>query len=92
MYYWKGILKEQLQKINKIEYRQKEFPFSETNINNAILALRDLPIQDGFLAANKFYYELITLGKSFEQTVLGDKKSFSFKYIDWANPENNVIT
>lgn len=85
-----GILKEQLQKINKIEYKQKEFPFSETNINNAILALRDLPVQDGFLAANKFYYELITLGKSFEQTVLGDKKSFSFKYIDWANPENNV--
>lgn len=85
-----GVLKEQLQKINKIEYRQKEFQFSETNINNAILALRDLPIQDGFMAANKFYYELITLGKSFEQTVLGDKKSFSFKYIDWENPENNV--
>jgi len=85
-----GVLKEQLQKINKIEYRQKEFPFSETNINNAILALRDLPIQDGFMAANKFYYELITLGKSFEQTVLGDKKSFSFKFIDWENPENNV--
>lgn len=85
-----GVLKEQLQKINKIEYRQKEFTFSESNINNAILALRDLPVQDGFLAANKFYYELITLGKSFEQTVLGDKKSFSFKYIDWANPENNV--
>lgn len=86
-----GILKEQLQKVNKIDYKQKEFTFSETNINNAILALRDLPIQDGFMAVNKFYYELITLGKSFEQTVLGDKKSFSFKYIDWNNPENNVF-
>jgi type I restriction enzyme R subunit len=83
------ILKKQLQKINKIEYKQKEFPFSETTINNAILALRDLPEQDGFIAANHFFYELITLGKSFEQTVLGDKKSFSFNYIDWKHPENN---
>lgn len=84
------ILKDQLEKINKIDYKQKEFKFSESNINNAILAIRDLPIQDGFLAANKAYYELITLGKSFDQTILGDKKSFSFQYVDWKNPENNA--
>ena len=84
------ILKKQLQEINKIEYRGKEFPFSEANVNTAILALRDLPLQDGFLAANKAFYDLVTLGKSLEQNVLGDKKSFSFKYIDWDNPENNV--
>lgn len=85
------IMKQQLQEINKIEYKQKEFTFSESNVNNAILALRDLPIQDGFLAANKTFYELITLGKSFEQSVLGDKKSFSFHYIDWKNSYNNVF-
>ena len=84
------ILKGQLEKINKIDYKQKEFNFSASNINNAILAIRDLPIQDGFLAANKAYYELITLGKSFDQTILGDKKSFSFQYVDWKNPENNA--
>src|SRR5690554_2860625 len=84
------ILKDQLEKINKIDYKQKEFKFSESNINNAILAIRDLPVQDGFLAANKAYYELITLGRSFDQTVLGDKKSFSFQYVDWKNPENNA--
>ncbi|GGF38497.1 HsdR family type I site-specific deoxyribonuclease [Echinicola marina] len=84
------ILKEQLQSINKIEYKQKEFTFSEVNVNSAILALRDLPVQDGFMAANKTFYELTTLGKSFEQSVLGDKKSFSFHYIDWRNPENNT--
>lgn len=84
------ILKNQVQKINKIDYKQKEFAFSESNINNAILAIRDLPVQDGFIAANKAYYELITLGKSFDQTVLGDKKSFSFRYIDWEKPENNI--
>jgi len=84
------ILKDQLQVINTIEYKGKEFPFSEANLNNAILAIRDLPVQDGFLAANKVFYELITLGRSFEQTVLGAKKSFSFQYIDWKHPENNT--
>lgn len=86
-----GILKKQLQAINTIEYKGKEFPFSEININTAILAMRDLPVQDGFLASNKAFYELITLGRSFEQTVLGDKKSFSFQYIDWKNPQNNAF-
>ncbi|TDO05390.1 type I restriction endonuclease subunit R [Sunxiuqinia elliptica] len=84
------ILKEQLQKINSIEYKGKEFSFSEVNVNNAIFALRDLPVQDGFMAANKSFYELITLGRSFEQSVLGDKKSFSFQYIDWKHPDNNI--
>src|SRR5690606_8937681 len=67
-----NVLKEQLQLINKIEYKGKEFAFSESNISNAILSIRDLPIQDGFMAANKAFYELLTLGRSFEQTVLGD--------------------
>jgi len=84
------ILKDQIKLINTIEYKGKEFPFSDANVNNAILAIRDLPVQDGFIAANKAFYELITLGRSFEQSVLGDKKSFSFHYIDWKHPENNT--
>lgn len=84
------ILKKQLQAINHIEYKGKEFSFSEANINAAIIALRDLPLQNGFIAANTALYDLLTLGKSFEQNVLGDKKSFSFKYIDWEHPGNNV--
>ncbi len=85
-----AILKKQLQHINTIEYKGKEFSFSEINVNGAILSLRDLPVQDGYIASNKAFYELITLGRSFEQNVLGDKKSFSFQYIDWLHPENNV--
>lgn len=86
-----AILKKQLNEINKIEYKGKEFPFTETNINTAILALRDLPLQDGFMAASEAFFDMVTLGKSFEQNVLGDKKSFSFKYIDRKHPENNIF-
>lgn len=83
------ILKKQLEIINSIHYKDKEFSFSESNINAAIIALRELPIQDGFLKANQDFYDLITLGKSLEQSILNDKKSFSFQYIDWVNIENN---
>ena len=83
------ILKQQLEKINSIQYKSKEFAFSESNISTAIIALRELPIQDGFIKANQAFYDLITLGKSLEQTVLNDKKSFSFQYIDWKNITNN---
>ena len=85
------ILKKQLEKINSIQYKDKEFSFSDSNINAAIIALRELPIQDGFIKANQAFYDLITLGKSLEQTILNDKKSFSFQYIDWKNIENNTF-
>lgn len=85
-----SILREQLKKINKIDHKGKEFPFDDANITNGIIALRELPVYEGFMQANREFYDLITLGRSFEQTILGDKKSFSFRYIDWEHPENNV--
>ena len=44
-------------------FKNKEFSFSESNINAAIIALRELPIQDGFIKANQVFFDLITLGK-----------------------------
>lgn len=85
------ILKEQLAKINSINYKGEKHPFSDANINLAINEVKDLPIHLGHINANQHFYDLITLGKSFEQTINGDRKSFSFKYIDWENPENNVF-
>lgn len=85
------ILRTQLEKINSIQYKDKEFSFSESNISAAIIALRELPVQDGFIKANQAFVDLITLGKSLEQTILNDKKSFSFQYIDWKNIENNIF-
>ena len=84
------ILRKQLNELNRITYRGKDHLFSETNLSAAILALRDLPIQDGYTSANKAFYDLVTLGKSFEQAIDGDRKSYSLKYVDWEHPENNV--
>ncbi|MDF2930841.1 MAG: type restriction endonuclease subunit [Chryseobacterium sp.] len=86
-----SILKEQLKKINKIEYKESTHDFSDGNIALAINELKELPVHLGFINANQHFYDLITLGKSFEQGIEGDRKSFSFKYIDWETPGNNVF-
>lgn len=84
------ILLAQLNRLNSISYRGRDYAFSDTNLNAAVLALRDLPVQDGFTAANKTVYDLVTLGKSFEQAIEGNRKSYSLRYVDWEHPENNV--
>lgn len=85
------VLFNQLQKINSFTRKGKEYKFSEANINAAILTIKDLPIQEGVMHANAALYDLITLGKSFEQSIDGDKKSHTLQYIDWKNPENNLF-
>ena len=85
------ILKAQLAKINRIHYRGKDYAFSDENIHAAVAALKELPTQEGFMAVSQQVYDLLTLGKSFEQTIGGSKKSYSFRYIDWEVPENNVF-
>ena len=85
------VLRKQLKKINSIQRKGKEYEFSDSNINSAILAIKDLPIQDGFINANAAFYDLITLGKAFEQSIEGDKKSHTLQYIDWETPGNNVF-
>lgn len=86
-----SVLKEQLQKINKIDYKGGIHDFSDGNIALAINEVKELPIHLGFINANQHFYDLITLGKSFEQNIAGDRKSFSFKYIDWDTPSNNIF-
>lgn len=86
------ILRKQLKEINSIKVSStKTAIFSDFNIENGILALKDLPMNDGYMAACQSAYDLITLGKAFEQNIDGDKKSFTLRYIDWENINNNVF-
>lgn len=87
---FENILRKQLKEINTIQRKGQEYEFSDSNISSAILAIKGLPIQDGFINANAAFYDLITLGKAFEQSIDGDKKSHTLHFIDWDNPDNNV--
>ncbi len=86
-----GILRNQLKSINSFEKGGNTFGFSDSGIQAGIQALRDIPVQDGYMASCEHVYNLLTLGKALEQTVDGDKKSYTLQYIDWEHPENNVF-
>ena len=84
------ILSEQLNKLNAFEYKGVEYKFSSTNIQGAVNALKNLP-DEGLVKTNEKAYDLLTLGKSFTESIKGDQKSYTIKYIDWQNIENNVF-
>ena len=83
-----GVLSERLSAINKFEYRGETYPFSQSSIQGAINALKNIP-DEGLIVTNEKVYDFLTLGKSFTETVQGDRKAFTMRYIDWENPENN---
>lgn len=86
------VLREQLRRINSIRVAGRtEVRFSEQNIENGVLAMRNVPMDGGYINANETVYEMLTLGKTFEQSVDGDKKSYTMQYVDWEHPENNVF-
>src|SRR3989304_6608384 len=84
-----GILADQLRKMNVVRYKGVEYPFTEGNIFSAVQSLKDV-IYDGLVRTNEKVYDLLCLGRSLQQSIDGDIKSFTLKYIDWEHPENNV--
>ena len=86
------VLRKQLKEINSIRVSAtKTSIFTDDNIERGILALKNLPMNEGYIAASEKAYNLLTLGQALEQSVDGDKKSFTLQYIDWKKISNNVF-
>jgi len=86
------VLRDQLKEINSIRVSStKTSVFSDNNIEAGIQALKNPPMHEGYITASESVYNLLTLGKSLEQSIDGDKKSFTLQYIDWQHPERNVF-
>ncbi|SHO59932.1 type I restriction endonuclease subunit R [Algoriphagus zhangzhouensis] len=83
------ILEKQLLKINEFDYKGKVYDFSQSSLQSAINALKNVP-DEGLVRTNEQIYDLLTLGKSFTENIQGDQKAFTLKYIDWENVNNNV--
>jgi len=86
-----GVLEKQLRKLNRIQYKGAQYPYSDANILAGINALKEVPLQEGLMAANETMYNLLTLGKSLEQAIEGDKKSYNLQYLDWKEWDQNVF-
>ena len=87
-----AVLRKQLAKINTVQASSwRTTLFSEQNIASGVDALKNLPMSEGYITAAQTAYDLLTAGKTVEQIVDGDKKSYVMQYIDWNNIENNVF-
>lgn len=87
----KGVLREQLKKLNRFNYDNLEGEFSSANIEKAIEDL-DEPLTDGLVKTSEKIYDALLLGKSYPEIVgSGKVQNFNLKYIDWENIENNVF-
>lgn len=86
------ILRKQLREINSIQtWTSKISYFSDANIEAGIRALKEVPFNEWYITATEYIYDLLTLGKTLEQSIDGDKKSFNLKYIDREHPEKNIF-
>ena len=85
-----SILEKQLRDINKIQYKGNEYPFSNANITTAVNTIKYVPF-DGLIRTNEKIYDLLSLGKSFEETIAGNTKSYDLKYVDWDNIKSNLF-
>lgn len=83
-----NILAKKLRELNEFEYLATTYQFSEASIQLAIQALREVP-DEGLVRTNEQVYDLLTLGKSAPEAILGDTKSYTMRYVDWADPRNN---
>lgn len=82
------ILEKQLYKINTFTFKGRDYKFHPPAYRQAIQALKDVRF-DGLIRTNEKIYDILTLGKSFEQTIGSETKSWTMKYIDFENPLNN---
>jgi len=85
----KKILIERLYEINNYEHKGQIYKFSASNISKAVDDL-DVSLNEGLIVANMKITNHLILGTSYEESLDdGTKKSFSLKYIDFKNIENN---
>jgi type I restriction enzyme R subunit len=68
----------------------QKYQFSNSSISEAINTIKKMPY-DGLIRTNEKIYDLLSLGKSFEETLSSGKKSFDLKYIDWQDMSNNAF-
>jgi type I restriction enzyme R subunit len=85
------VLAEQLLKINRFTHRGRDYPFDLADAHEAIRRLKPTPDrQKGLRGTNQDVYDTLVLGTTITKTIQGDSKSYSFRYVDWERPANNV--
>src|SRR5689334_15363610 len=79
------VLSRKLAELNIIRFKGAQYAFSDANIQQAIQLLEhrepDAPVR-----VNEGVYDLLRLGTTLTQSIDGDLKSFTLRYIEWDDP------
>ncbi|MFH1504022.1 MAG: type I restriction endonuclease subunit R [Candidatus Omnitrophota bacterium] len=89
----KKIAAKALMAINGYEYYGQIYKFSEKNVYDVVEELESLPLE-GLIDTSRLVYNMImpkTGGKTIKVFHEGKNISRSFRFIDFAHPENNVF-
>ncbi|WP_149710591.1 type I restriction endonuclease subunit R [Campylobacter concisus] len=87
---FREILTKKLGEINGYEYKGKRYKLSQSNVLKAVDELAGVSLNEGLMVANERITNLLLLGTSLEENLEdGTKRSFSFKFIDFENLQNN---
>lgn len=86
------LLAETLMRINRFTHRGRHYRFDLEDAHEAIRRLKPTPDRlKGLRGTNQDIYDTLVLGTTITKTIDGDSKSYSFRYIDWGDPANNVF-
>ena len=86
------VLADQLMRINRFMHRGRESSFDLEDAHEAMRRLKPTPDRlKGLRGTNQDIYDTLVLGTTIPKSIDGDSKSYSFRYIDWDQPENNVV-
>ena len=87
---FREILTKKLGEINGYEYKGKRYKFSQSNVLKVVDELAGVSLNEGLMVANERITNLLLLGTSLEENLEdGTRRSFSFKFIDFENLQNN---
>lgn len=86
------VLTHQLMHLNRFTYRGRAYGFDLEDAHEAMRRLKPTPDRlKGLRGTNQDIYDTLVLGTTITKAIDGDSKSYSFRYIDWERPENNVF-
>ena len=86
------VLADSLMRINRFTHKGREYGFDLADVHEAMRRLKPTPDRmKGLRGTNQDVYDSLLLGTTITKTIDGDSKSYSFRFIDWEHPENNVF-
>ena len=86
------VLADSLMRINRFSHKGREYGFDLADAHEAMRRLKPTPDRmKGLKGTNQDVYDTLVLGTTITKTIDGDSKSYSFRFIDWEHPDNNVF-